>query len=101
MTVPESSLPSSPLNVMAILSRETTKVGWDLGPIGVGLPHRRRCLMVWLVLIGGIQILGFGLTLTRLAYDEWQQWRLSRTAPAAKEGRQSRVEYESWRTATT
>jgi hypothetical protein len=57
--------------------------------------------MIWLVLIGGIQILGFGFTLTRLAYDEWQQRRLSREAPAAKEGRQSHVEYASWRTATT
>ena len=56
--------------------------------------------MVWLVLIG-VQILGFGFTLTRLAYDEWQQWRLSGKAPAAKEDRQSRVEYESWRTAIT
>lgn len=57
--------------------------------------------MAWLVLIGGIQILGFGLTLTRLAYDEWQQSRLSRRRPAAKQDRQGRVEYESWRTATT
>jgi len=57
--------------------------------------------MIWLILIGGIQILGFGFTLTRLAYDEWQQWRLSRKAPVAKEDRQSQVEYESWRTVTT
>ena len=57
--------------------------------------------MVWLVLIGGTQILGFGFTLTRLAYDEWQQSRLSRRPPAAKQDCQSRVEYESWRTATT
>jgi hypothetical protein len=57
--------------------------------------------MIWLILIGGIQILGFGFTLTRLAYDEWQQWRLSKETPAAKEGRQSQVEYASWRTATT
>ena len=57
--------------------------------------------MVWLVLLGGIQILGFGFTLTRLAYDEWQQRRASRMAPAATEDRQSNVEYESWRTATT
>jgi hypothetical protein len=34
--------------------------------------------MIWLYLIGGIQILGFGFTLTRLAYDEWQQWRASK-----------------------
>ena len=57
--------------------------------------------MVWLVLIGGTQILGFGFTLTRLAYDEWQQRRLSRKAAAAKEDRQSRRECESWRIATT
>jgi hypothetical protein len=57
--------------------------------------------MVWLVLTGGIQILGFGFTLTRLAYDGWQQRRLSRETPAVKEGRQSQVEYASWRTATT
>jgi hypothetical protein len=57
--------------------------------------------MIWLILIGGIQILGFGFTLTRLAYDEWQQWRLSKETPAAKEGRQSQVECASWRTATT
>jgi hypothetical protein len=56
--------------------------------------------MVWLVLLGGIQILGFGFTLTRLAYDEWQQWRESRTARAAKRDRQSSKEYESWNTAT-
>jgi len=56
--------------------------------------------MVWLVLLGGIQIVGFGFTLTRLAYDEWQQRRAS-MAPAATEDRQSNVEYESWRTATT
>jgi hypothetical protein len=57
--------------------------------------------MAWLVLIGGIQILGFGFTLTRLAYDEWQLRRLSPEARAAKEGGQSQVEYASWRTATT
>jgi len=57
--------------------------------------------MVWLILLGGIQILGFGFTLTRLAYDEWQQRRASRMAPAAMEGRQSNVEYATWRTAIT
>lgn len=57
--------------------------------------------MVWLVLLGGIQILGFAFTLTRLAYDEWQQRRASRMAPAAKENRQSQVEYATWRTAIT
>jgi hypothetical protein len=57
--------------------------------------------MVWLVLLGGIQILGFGFTLARLAYDEWQQRRASRPAPAAMEARPKQVEYASWRTATT
>ena len=36
--------------------------------------------MFWLSLIVGIQFLGFGITLGRLAYDEWQQWRASRNA---------------------
>ncbi|HVW74969.1 MAG TPA: hypothetical protein VHC39_15135 [Rhizomicrobium sp.] len=57
--------------------------------------------MVWLILIAGIQILGFGFTLARLACDEWRQRRASRMAPAAMEDRQSQVEYASWRTATT
>jgi hypothetical protein len=57
--------------------------------------------MVWLVILGGMQILGFGFTLTRMAYDEWQHKRASRTAPAAMENRQNKVEYASWRTATT
>jgi hypothetical protein len=39
-------------------------------------------------------------TLLRLAYDEWQQWRLSRKAPAVKEVRPSEVEYATWKTAT-
>ena len=56
--------------------------------------------MIWLILVGGIQILGFGFTLTRLAYDEWQQRRASRMAPAAIEDRHSQVEYATWRTAT-
>ena len=56
--------------------------------------------MVWLLLLVGIQILGFGFTLTRLGYDEWQQWRASRTARAKKD-RQSSKECESWNTATT
>jgi hypothetical protein len=57
--------------------------------------------MIWLYLIGGLHILGFGFTLTRLAYDEWQQSRASRMTPAAKEERPKQVEYASWRTATT
>ena len=57
--------------------------------------------MVWAVLLGGFQILGLGVTLVRLAYDEWEQWRLYKTAPAAKEGRPSQVEYASWNIATT
>ena len=57
--------------------------------------------MVWLILLGGIQILGFGFTLTRLGYDEWQQSRASRMTPAAKEDRPRRVEYATWKTATT
>jgi hypothetical protein len=55
--------------------------------------------MIWLYLISGVQILGFGFTLTRLAYDEWQQSRASRMTPAAKEDRG--VEYATWKTATT
>lgn len=57
--------------------------------------------MVWLVLLGGIQILGFGLTLTRLVYDEWQQWCLSRTELATSKNRQQDMEFEPWRTAAT
>jgi hypothetical protein len=57
--------------------------------------------MVWLIILGGIQILGFGFTLARLAYDEWQQKRASRRPPAAMEDRQSPTEYGSWRTVTT
>jgi hypothetical protein len=57
--------------------------------------------MFWLYLLGGIQILGFGFTLTRLAYDEWQQSRASRKVPAAQEDRHSEVEYATWKTATT
>jgi len=36
--------------------------------------------MFWLSLIVGTQLLGFGITLVRLAYDEWRQYRLSRIA---------------------
>lgn len=36
--------------------------------------------MFWLTLIVGMQFLGFGITLGRLVYDEWQQRRLSRSA---------------------
>ena len=51
--------------------------------------------MSWLVLLGGIQFLGLGITLARLAYDEWQQARLSNPVHAASEDRHSRVEYET------
>jgi hypothetical protein len=57
--------------------------------------------MVWLIILGGIQILGFGFTLARLAYDEWQQKRASRRSTAAMEDRQNPMEYGSWRTVTT
>jgi len=43
--------------------------------------------MFWLSLIVGIQFLGFGITLVRLAYDEWQQWRISREAQKIHLGR--------------
>lgn len=56
--------------------------------------------MIWLYLIGGLHILGFGFTLTRLAYDEWRQSRASRM-PAVKEGRPGEVEYATWKIATT
>ncbi len=55
--------------------------------------------MIWLVLITGVQLLGIAFTLTRLAYDEWQQCRASKTA--AREDRHSQMEYEKWRTVTT
>ena len=56
--------------------------------------------VVWLAVFGGLQLLGLVFTLVRLAYDEWQQWRLSRKAPAAMEDRPSQTEYASWKTAT-
>jgi hypothetical protein len=58
-------------------------------------------MMFWLVVLGGIQILGFGFTLTRLAYDEWKQKRSSRKAPVAMEDRRRAAEYGPWTTATT
>jgi len=36
--------------------------------------------MFWLTLIVAVQFLGFGITLMRLAYDEWQQWRIRKEA---------------------
>ena len=57
--------------------------------------------MIWLFLISGLHILGFGFTLARLAYEEWQQSRTSRMTPAAKEDRHSEVEFTTWKTATT
>jgi hypothetical protein len=56
--------------------------------------------MIWLFLVGGFQILGFGFTLVRLAYDEWRQWRASRAALADREDRHSEVAYTTWKTAT-
>ena len=40
--------------------------------------------MFWLALLAGVHVLGFGFTLSRLAYDEWQQKRmlLAEAAPA-------------------
>ena len=52
--------------------------------------------MLWLVLLGGMQILGFGFTLARLVFDEWQQRRASRRAPKAMEGYLNQMEYASW-----
>ena len=57
--------------------------------------------MVWLVLLGGIQILGFGLTLTRLAYDEWQQWRGSERPQRDLEDPADQMEFEQWSIAAT
>ncbi len=57
--------------------------------------------MIWLYLVGGFQVLGWGFTLIRLAYDEWQQSRASERAPAAQEDRPSEKEYATWNTATT
>lgn len=55
--------------------------------------------MRWLVFLSAIQILGFGFTLLRLAYDEWQQWQLSKIA-AVSEDRQHNMELQSWEAAT-
>lgn len=55
--------------------------------------------MIWLILACAIQILGFGFTLTRLAYDEWQASRVSGTLPAAMEN--CRGETECVRIAAT
>lgn len=57
--------------------------------------------MSWLVLIGGIQILGFGFTLARLVSDERQLKRTSRITPADLEDRQHEMEFEPWRNAAT
>jgi hypothetical protein len=55
--------------------------------------------MVLLVLVGGVQILGFSFTLARLAYDEWKQWRLSRAT--REEGLHNDAECPTWKAATT
>ena len=52
--------------------------------------------MIWLILVTGIQILGFAITLGHLAHDEW---RTSRNR--ASEDRQIRMEIKPWRKATT
>jgi uncharacterized membrane protein YebE (DUF533 family) len=56
--------------------------------------------MVWLVLLTAFQVLGGAIALTRLAYDEWQQWRASRREKAAGAG-STRMEYEPWRATAT
>jgi hypothetical protein len=58
-------------------------------------------MMVWVVMIAGMQVLGIGATLGRLAYDEWNQWRLSQTRPAAMAGHQHNSEFEPWRATAT
>jgi len=58
--------------------------------------------MTWLVLIGGIQFLGFGFTLMRLALDEWQQWHApAKLSMAASEDRPQDKEFEQWNAAAT
>jgi hypothetical protein len=57
--------------------------------------------MLWLVLIGGVPILGLGFTQAGLAYDEWQQRHVSRKTSAALEDRQPDMEFKLWRTAAT
>ena len=57
--------------------------------------------MVWVVLIAGIQILGFAITLARLAYDEWKQWSVSRKGRSALAGHQHNLEFEPWRATAT
>jgi hypothetical protein len=46
-------------------------------------------LSIWAIILG------------RLGFDEWQQKRASKMAPAAMEDRKSEVEYATWKTATT
>jgi hypothetical protein len=57
--------------------------------------------MVWIILIAGVQVLGFAITLAHLAYDEWQQARSSRTKWAALEDRQHNLEFEPWKATST
>jgi len=58
-------------------------------------------IMIWLVLLAGIQILGFGLTLARLAYDEWRQRQSAGKMPSAVEDRHGKLEFEPCRTVAT
>jgi hypothetical protein len=52
--------------------------------------------MVWLVVLSAFHVLGVAISLTRLAYDEWRQWRASRMQKAGEAG-PARMEYEPWR----
>jgi len=45
--------------------------------------------MFWIIALGGVQILGMVITLARLAYDEWQQWRITQSFAAGTEDCQS------------
>jgi hypothetical protein len=45
-----------------------------------------RSIMVWLTLIVGIQVLGFGITLACLIHDEWRQRCAARKNPGGDQG---------------
>jgi len=57
--------------------------------------------MVWIILIAVIQVLGFAITLARLAYDEWEQARAFGTKRAALEDRQHNLEFAPWKATST